>query len=100
MPACTELFTVEWQSAQVIPTLVSVSFPLMVSTVPLRPTTAFSLSRATVVAGELRSALSSVPGGTASASTLSPTLSAVAGLTPELITSCIRRVSVQNVSSP
>ena len=41
-----------------------------------------------------------VSAGTASASTLRPTASAVAGDTPAWITSCIRRVSVQNASSP
>ena len=51
MPGANELSTVEWHSAQVTPTRVSVSAPLTVSTVPLRPTTASSLSSATVVAG-------------------------------------------------
>src|SRR5215213_202669 len=100
MPGWTELLTVEWQMAQVMPTWVSVSLPFTFSTVPLSPTTAFSLSRATVEAGSLRSALSSVPGGSTSASTLRPTPRAVSGLTAVSMTSCIRRVSVQNVSSP
>ena len=51
MPGANELSTVEWHSAQVMPTRVSGSTPLTVSTVPLRPTTASSFSRATVVAG-------------------------------------------------
>src|ERR687897_281937 len=55
MPGAAELLTVEWQRAQVIPTRVRVSRPFTVSTVPLSPTTAFSFSRVTVVAGELRS---------------------------------------------
>ena len=49
-----ELSTVEWQSAQVMPTRVSVSVPPTLSTVPLTPTTAFSFSSATVVAGLVR----------------------------------------------
>ena len=100
IPAATLLFTVEWQSAQVMPTAVRVSLPLIVCTVPLRPTTAPSLSSATVVAGSVRSAVSRVPGGKTSASTLRPTASAVCGLTAAWITSCILRVSVQKVSSP
>ena len=90
----------EWHSAQVVPTRVSRSRPPSVTTVPLRPTTAFSLSSATVVAGLRRSALWSSPAGSTSESTLSPTDSAVIGSTAVSITSCIRRVSVQNRSSP
>ena len=53
------------------------------SHLPLDPTTAPSLSSATVVAGEFRStrALEPFPAGRASASTLRPTASAVVGLT-------------------
>ena len=51
MPGMNESSTVEWQRAQVMPTRVSVSMPPTLSTVPLRPTTAFSFSSATVVAG-------------------------------------------------
>ena len=60
MPGAKELSTVEWQRAQVMPTRVSASLPLTVSTVPLRPTTASSLSKATVVAGLARSTLPSL----------------------------------------
>src|SRR5512133_2343873 len=55
MPGANESYTVEWHSAQVTPTLVSVSLPLTDSTVPFTPTTALSLSRATVVSGLARS---------------------------------------------
>ena len=105
MPGANELFTVEWQSAQVIPSRTSVSFPLIVRTVPRRPTTAFSFSSVTVVAGLFRSTWPALiacatAGGIASASTFSPTLSANVGLTELCTTSCIRAVSVQNFSSP
>ena len=78
MPGANELSTVEWHSAQVMPTRVSVSLPLTVSTVPLRPTTASSLSSATVVAGlgEARccrpGCRATTAGGSASASTFKP----------------------------
>ena len=54
---------------------------------PVTPTTAFSLSSASVVAGSSRSTLpaliaAAIFGGSASASTLRPTASAVFGLTP------------------
>ena len=86
MPLANESSTVEWQSAQVMPTLVSVSVPLTDSTVPLTPTTALSLSNATVVAGSVRLIEPSwIPlttaAGRASASTLRPTESAVVGST-------------------
>src|SRR5512138_1879604 len=55
MPGANELSTVEWHNAQVVPTWVSVSWPLTVSTLPLRPTTALSFNSATVVAGLRRS---------------------------------------------
>ena len=92
MPGANELSTVEWHSAQVMPTRVSVSTPLTVSTVPLRPTTAFSFSNVTVVAGLFRSTLPfwmpwTTAAGKASASTLSPTESAVTGSTAVRITS-------------
>ena len=85
MPGANELSTVEWHSAQVMPTRVSVSLPLTVSTVPLRPTTASSFSSATVVSGLLRSTLpfwipSTTAAGNASASTFNPTDSAVVGI--------------------
>lgn len=48
MPAANKLSTVEWHKAQVTPTLVSMSLALMNSTLPLRPTTASSFSKATV----------------------------------------------------
>src|SRR4051812_14627338 len=99
-----ELSTVEWQSAHVIPTRVRVSLPLTISTVPLTPTTAPSLINATVVAGSsnLTAPLctpATTSAGIASASTLSPTASAIVGGTVG-ITCSIIRVSVQNVSSP
>src|SRR2546425_11000293 len=105
MPGAKELFTVEWQSAHVIPSRTSVSLPLTVLTVPRRPTTALSLSSVTVVAGLLRSTWPALiacatAGGIASASTFKPTLSARDGLTELCTTSCIRAVSVQNFSSP
>src|SRR3989337_300755 len=43
IPGEKELFTVEWQRAQVVPTPTRVSRPATVSMVPFRPTTAFSL---------------------------------------------------------
>ena len=70
------------------------------STVAWRPTTAFILSSATVVAGLLRSTFSRIPAGSTSASTLSPTLSAVVGSTLFSTTSCRRSLSVQSCSSP
>ena len=105
MPGANESSTVEWHSAQVMPTRVSVSAPLTVSTVPFRPTTAFSLSSATVVAG-LRQVDAAVrmpattAGGSASASTFRPTDSAVVGSTAVAMTSCMRSVSVHCASSP
>ena len=100
IPGATESSTVEWHSAQVIPTRISVSLPSLVTTVPFRPTMASSLSRATVVAGLLRSAVLRIPGGNASASTFNPTERAVVGSTDFAIASCRRRVSVQKVSFP
>src|SRR5262249_4102237 len=50
-PGTNELSTVEWHSAQVKPTRVTVSFPPTFSTVPFTPITALSLTSATVVAG-------------------------------------------------
>ncbi len=106
MPAANELSTVEWQSAQVIPTRVRV---WLASTSPTTPNTAPSSRSATVVAGSSRSTVPAArasrnAAGSASTSTLRPTESAVAGLTPgptvPRITSCIRRVSDQKVSSP
>ena len=59
----------------------------LLSKKPRTPTTAFSLSRAIVVAGSWRSAFpfaiaSTTGAGSASASTFKPTASAAAGLTP------------------
>src|SRR5512133_3468869 len=105
IPGAKELSTVEWQSAHVIPTRTSESRPLIVCTCPARPTTELSLSRVTVVAGLVRSTLPATMAsftlcGSASASTLRPTESAVAGLTALWMTSCMRSVSVQYFSSP
>src|SRR5690349_11853089 len=102
MPGANELSTVEWQSAQVMPTLVRV---LLASTWPMTPTTAPSLSKVTVVAGSSRLTCPAcsaawTDAGSVSRSTLSPTESAVLGLTLLRITSCRRRVSVQKLSSP
>src|SRR4051794_32239558 len=84
MPGANELLTVEWQTAQVRP--IELSRPVRVKW-PLTPTTALSLSRASVVFGELRSTLPALIAlttdfGSALASTLRPSFSAVAGLTP------------------
>ena len=53
---------------------------LFASTLAWMPTMAFIFSSATVVAGLFRSTFSRMPGGSTSASTLSPTLSAVVGI--------------------
>ena len=88
-----------------IPRDKSVSLSFSVFTTPFSPTTAFSFSKVTVVAGLSRSTLPSLialatSGGIASASTFSPTERAVFGLTDFGMTSCIRAASVQNCSSP
>src|SRR2546425_2194182 len=64
------------------------------------PTTASRRSSSTVVAGLVRSALAKNPGGSRSASTLSPTASAVAGDTAASTTWFRCSVSVQKGSSP
>src|SRR3954466_1850497 len=84
MPGATELFTVEWHTAHVRP--IEVNRPVLLRW-GLTPTTALSLTSATVVAGELRLTLPafsalSTESGRAFASTLRPTDSAVFGLTP------------------
>ena len=101
IPASNESSTVEWQSAQVMPTLVTCPASF---TVPLRPTTAFSRNRVAVTLGSSRftsparsAAISS--GGSASTSTLRPTFSAVAGETVA-IASCMRKTPVHSCSSP
>lgn len=53
IPVAKELSTVEWQNAQVIPN--DLKEPDAESNAPLIPTTAFSFSRASVVAGLFRS---------------------------------------------
>src|SRR5215207_3932954 len=95
-PTATELSTVEWQSAHEIPTDLS----WVPVTLPTKPTTALSLINSTVVAGLFRSCVARKFGGSAVESTLSPTASAVAGLTEDWMTSCMRRVSVHSCSSP
>src|ERR1044072_1112447 len=85
-----------------MPTPVSV---LLASTWPITPSTAPSLRSVTVVAGSFKSMVVlcsavSTAGGSASTSTLRPTDNAVVGLTEVRMTSCMRNVSVQNVSSP
>src|SRR6185312_2750814 len=106
MPLENESSTVEWQSAQVIPTFVNVSLPLAsVVTVPWTPTTALSFSKATVVAGLVRLMVPSwIPctteAGSAVASTLRPTESAVVGSTAVEMTVCICNTSVHRLSSP
>jgi hypothetical protein len=97
MPFRTESSTVEWHSAQVTPSFVMWPFA---STSAFNPTTALSLSNETVVFGSLRSAFSSVPGGSASESTFNPTSSAVVGSTFDSTTSCNPSLSVQSRSSP
>ena len=80
---------------------------------PVRPTTAFNFSSASVVAGFLRSTVpalmpAATSAGTASASTFNPTASAVSGLTPgptppfaaPAIAWCSLSASPQNASSP
>src|SRR5205807_1098943 len=101
MPGASELSTVAWHRAHVTPKRVIL---LVASTLACTPTTAFSASRATVVAGSSRltcPALScdTSAAGSASTSTLRPTPSAVLGLMP-CTTWCILSVSVQNASSP
>src|SRR4051812_23004174 len=77
-PGATELFTVEWQTAHVSPTELIAPRRLKCG---LTPTTALSLIRARVVAGESRFTLPafsalSTERGSASASTFRPTDSA------------------------
>jgi hypothetical protein len=105
IPGANELSTVEWQSAQVMPTRVSVSTPLTVVTVPFNPTTASSFNSAIVVAGLRRSIEPfwipvTTAGGSASASTFNPTDNAVVGSTAMATTSCIFSVSLHFASSP
>src|SRR3546814_17976131 len=99
MPFANESATVEWHNAQVMPTRVNVLLPLTVSTVPLMPTTASRLISASVVSGLVRLMLPSwmpatTDGGSASASTFSPTASAVVGSTAAAMTSFMCSVSV------
>src|SRR5262249_17655760 len=103
-PGTNELSTVEWHSAQVKPTRVTVSFPPTFSTVPFTPITALSLTSATVVAGSgglVGWVLVACPtsAGSASESTLRPTASAVVGSTA-LTTCSMCSESVHFVSSP
>src|SRR5471030_958475 len=105
MPGENELSTVEWHRAQVVPTCVSVSTPPMVSTVPWRPTTAFSFSNAIVVAGLVKLIVlfwipCTTAAGNASESTLRPTANAVVGSIDVVIVVCKPSVSVHLVSSP
>ena len=96
IPGATELSTVEWQMAHVMPTDLS----CRPRTVPTNPTTALSLINSTVMAGSFKSRVDRKFAGTAVASTFSPTPSAVTGLTDDWMASCIRNVSVHNCSSP
>src|SRR3954451_14692343 len=111
MPLVNESSTVEWQTAQVMPTDVR-RLPSP-ETWPRTPTTALSLSSASVVAGSLRSTLPALIAlttdlGSLEDSTFSPTLSAVFGDTPPPTPPClapaIARLSwstpVQKLSSP
>jgi hypothetical protein len=84
MPLANELSTVEWHTAHVRPTERSVPLALKK---PFTPTTALSLSSASVVLGLLRSTLPflmawTTARGSAAASTLRPTDSALFGLSP------------------
>src|SRR2546423_638003 len=85
MPLVNESSTIEWQTAQVRPTDVS-RVPLLLKW-PRTPTTALSLSSASVVAGELRLTLPALMAlttdlGSAVESTFRPTERAVFGETP------------------
>ena len=85
MPASKESSTSEWQSAQVMPTELR-RRPLS-SKNPRTPTTALSLSSASVVAGLVRStrpcfSIVRSCGGSASTSTFRPSASAASGLSP------------------
>ena len=110
IPGENESSTVEWQKAHWIP---SVRSPPLSSGNPVTPTTAFAFNRAIVTFGSPRftcRALSAsmIDLGSASTSTLRPTASAVAGLTPAptppwalpSIASWIRSVPPQKSSSP
>src|SRR6266536_1304189 len=84
IPGANELSTVEWHRAHWMPT--ERRLPPE-SKKPVRPTTAFSLSSASVTAGSSRSIVPCwraclTESGSASTSTFSPTASAVLGLTP------------------
>src|SRR3954451_10734871 len=109
-PGATELLTVEWQTAQVSP--IEVIRPER-EKCPLTPTTALSLMRARVVAGESRFTLPafsalSTECGSALASTFRPSDRAVFGLTPGPTPPCDRpsialsscSAPLQNASSP
>ncbi len=99
-PAVNESSTVEWQSAQVMPKLVTWPRSL---TLARTPTTAFSCRRATVTAGSSRPwpalMAAMISAGKASTSTLRPRPSAATGGTVP-ITLCICRTSVHSCSSP
>jgi hypothetical protein len=86
MPGITESSTVEWQSAHVTPRRV---MWLFASTVACRPTTAFILSSATVVAGLLRSTVCRMPAASIRID-LQSDASAVVGSTCCSTTSCMR----------
>ena len=84
MPGANESSTVEWQKAHWMP--IDLTLPSGLAKA-VTPTTAFSLSSAMVVAGSSRSTLPAAScffnaSGSASASTLRPTESAVLGETP------------------
>ena len=84
MPGANELSTVEWQNAHWMP--IDLTLPSGLAKA-VTPTTAFSLSSAIVVAGSSRLTLPAAicffkAAGSASASTLRPTDSAVFGETP------------------
>ena len=101
MPGTSESSTVEWQSAQVTPTLVSVPASL---TMPLTPTTALAPRRSSVTAGLVGStcpafSAATVLASSASRSTFKPTESAVFG-SSFATASCIRSAPVQSCSSP
>ena len=106
IPVVSESSTVEWQSAQVIPTFFSRSRPSISSTVPSTPTTAPSLMSATVTAGSVRS---TCPAWIASNQRLGECLdidfqaraaSASSGLREVSMNSCSRSCLVQSRSSP
>src|SRR5262249_19201013 len=102
IPVAIESSTVEWHSAQVMPTVARWLFGPV--TLPITPMTALSFSSSIVTAGSSRFTCPAwmaliTSGGSASESTFRPTDNAVFGLMVEM-TFCICSVSVHSCSSP